>query len=435
MDVLAHGVGSRSDLPLPLDLTLYSAGMAVLISFTALVLLWRRAKFTDGSTDGTALPTGWQTVADAALTRRVAQAAALALSVLVTAVALLGPPEITRNLSPYALYVTFWVGLIPLSLLFGPVWRVLNPLRLLHRALRAVSGPAPRPDMVDRLGYWPAAVALTVFVWLELVYPDRSSPRTVGVFLVVYAAAQLVASLWFGERWFSRGDGFEVYSALIGRLSPLGRREDGRLALRNPLRNAATLREERGLVAVAIVLIGSTAFDGLSRTPFWTSGPGAANDSASGTAGLAVMIALAALLYLAGTALTGRLANQPPWAQPSRYAHSMVPIAVGYAIAHYFSLLLLDGQLTWILASNPFGEDGVDLFGTYGNPVDYTAITPSTIAYVQTAAIVLGHILGVVLAHDAALRSNPKAGALEQLPLVAAMITFTVGGLALLFSA
>ena len=117
-----------------------------------------------------------------------------------------------------------------------------------------------------------------------------------------------------------------------------------------------------------------------------------------------------------------------------------IPIALGYAIAHYFSLLLLDGQFTWILASNPFGSDGVDVFGTYGNSVDDTTIAPSTIApstiaYVQTAAIVLGHVLGVVLAHDAALRRNPEARAIRQLPLVAAMIAFTVGGLALMFSA
>jgi hypothetical protein len=435
VEVLAHGVGSRSDLPLPLDLTLYSAGMAVLISFAALVLLWRRARFTDGHADGLVVPFSVQAVADSPVTRRLAQAVALALAALVTAVALVGPPETNENVAPYALYVTFWVGLIPLSLLLGPVWRVVNPLRLLHRALATLTGPAPRPDIVDRVGYWPGAVALTAFVWLELVYPERTSPRTVGMFLVLYAVAQLAASLWFGERWFSRGDGFGVFSALIGRLSPLGRRDDGRLALRNPLRNAATLPQERGLAAVAIVLIGSTGFDGLSRTEFWVSGPGAANDSASGTVGLAAMIGLAALLYLAGTAMSGLMAGQAARHQPSRYAHTMIPIAIGYSIAHYFSLLLLDGQLTWILASNPFAGDGVDLFGTYGRAVDYTLITPATIAYVQTGAIVAGHILGVVLAHDAALRAKAKASATEQLPLVAAMIAFTVGGLALLFSA
>lgn len=247
--------------------------------------------------------------------------------------------------------------------------------------------------------------------------------------------AQLIASLWFGERWFSRGDAFEVYSTLLGRLSPLGRRDDGRLALRNPLRNVATLPQERGLAAVAVVLIGSTAFDGLSRTTCWTQGPGRADDNLSGTLGLLAMVGIAALLYVGATAANGALSRQSPRLQPRLYAHSMIPIALGYSIAHYFSLLLLDGQATWILASNPFGRDGVDIFGTYGNAINCTLLSPDTIAYVPTAAIVLGHILGVVLAHDAAVRVTARAKASEQLPSVAAMIGFTVGGLALLFSA
>jgi hypothetical protein len=434
VDVLAHGVGSRSDLPIPLALALYGGALAVAISFAALVLLWRTPKLTDGQPDGRALPPALQAVLDSPALRRGLQAVALALALLVTTVALAGPPSTNDNIAPYALYVTLWVGLIPVSILLGPVWRVVNPLRLLHRLIASVSGPPPAPHVVDRLGYWPAAVALLAFVWLELVYSARTDPRTVGIFVVLYAIGQLIASLWFGERWFSRGDGFEVYSTLLSRLSPLGRRTDGRLALRNPLRNAATLPEERGLAAVAVVLVGSTGFDGLSRTTFWTQGPGAANDNLSGTVGLLAMIGIAALLYAVATAANGRLAGQDPRRQPRLYAHSMIPIAVGYAVAHYFSLLLLDGQATWILASNPLGVDGVDIFGTYGNAINYTLLSTSTIAYVQTGAIIVGHILGVVLAHDAALRVERKARPAQQLPLVVAMIGFTVGGLALLFS-
>ena len=101
--------------------------------------------------------------------------------------------------------------------------------------------------------------------------------------------------------------------------------------------------------------------------------------------------------------------------------------------SHYFSLLLLDGQTTWILASNPFGLAGVDLFGTYGDVVDLTAVSPDTIAYVQVGAVVTGQVLGVVLAHERALRSAPRARASDQLPLVVVMVLLTVGGLGLLF--
>ena len=433
MIVLTHGVGTRTDLPIPLALTLYGAAMAVAISFAALLLLWRTPRLNTPNR-GRPLPMGLQRVADAPALRRVAQGVMLTLATVVTAVALAGPPNTTDNLAPYAVYITLWVGLVPASLLLGPVWRVVNPLRLLHRGMVALAGPAPAGDRLDRWGYWPAAVALAAFVWLELVYPERSDPRVVGMFLVLYSAVQLIAAMWLGERWFARGDAFEVYSTLLGRLAPIGRRADGRLALRNPLRNAATLEDERGLAAVVIVLVGSTSFDGLSRTEFWTQGPGADNGTVSGTLGLLAMIAIVAVLYLGGTVLGGILSKDNPREQPVRYAHSMLPIAVAYAVAHYFSLLLIDGQATWILASNPFGQEGVDLFGTYGNAIDYTRLSPDTISYIQVGAVVVGHVAAVFLAHDRALRANARSR-FDQLPLVLVMIGFTVGALALLFGA
>lgn len=103
-------------------------------------------------------------------------------------------------------------------------------------------------------------------------------------------------------------------------------------------------------------------------------------------------------------------------------------------MAHYFSLLVFEGQLTWILASNPFGLDGVDLFGTYRNEIDLAVVSPAMISAVQVLAIVLGHVLGVVLAHDRAARlaGSARAARASQGPLLAVMVVFTVTGLGLL---
>ncbi|SEP06934.1 hypothetical protein [Trujillonella endophytica] len=431
-DLLAHGVGSRTDLPLPLGLALYGAGAAILVGFVVLLLFWRTPKLGDGRS-GRPLPERLQRAADSAAVRRGLQAVALAIAVLVVVAALAGPEETSRNLAPWALYVTFWVGLVPASLLLGPVWRVLNPLRLVARLLRPLAGAPRGAGRLPALGLWPAAVALLAFVWLELVPAGRTDPDVVAGWLIGYAAVQVGAALWFGEEWFAAGDGFEVYSTLLGRLSALGRRDDGRLVLRSPLANALTTPALPGLAAVVLVLLGSTAFDGLTRTAWWQSGPGAADDVGSGTFGLAASIALVGLLYLAGTRLSGRLGGLPLGSQPRRFAATVVPIALGYTVAHYFSLLALDGQTTWILASNPFGLAGVDLFGTYGNAVDLRAVPPDLIAYVQVGAVVTGHVVGVLLAHERALRLAPRAPASDQLPLVVVMVLFTVGGLGLLF--
>ncbi|WP_104524710.1 hypothetical protein [Blastococcus atacamensis] len=432
MNLLAHGVGSRTDLPIPLGLALYGAGAAILISFAALLLLWRSPKL-GGPGSGRPLPPAVQRFVESAATRRALQGMALVLLGVVVAAAVAGPPETRRNLAPWALYITFWVGLVPASLLLGPVWRAVNPLRLLHAGLSRLVRSAPGGGRLPALGLWPAAASLLVFLWFELVYPGRAEPATVAAFLMAYGVVHTGLALWFGPGWFAQGDGFEVYSTLIARLSPWGRRDDGRIVVRNPLANATATPETPGLAAVVVVILGSTAFDGLTRTVWWQTGPGAANDSFSGTAGLVLSIALVGGLYLLGTRLSGRLARQPLGVQPRRYAATVVPIALGYTVAHYFSLLLLDGQTTWILASNPFGIPGVDLFGTYGNVVDLTAVSPDTIAYVQVGGVIAGHVAGVTLAHERALLSERHARASDQLPLVIVMVLFTVGGLGLLF--
>jgi hypothetical protein len=427
--VLAHGVGSRTDLPVPTWLAITGGTCAVVVSFAALGLLWPKPRLRADA--GRPVPVAVQAAVDHPATTWGLRTAVLAVTVLLVVVSLFGPTVPEDNLGVYGFYITFWVGLVPASLLLGPVWRRVNPLRTLHTLLAPIAGPPPADDRLDRIGLWPAAGALLLYAWLELAYPGRAQPSTVGLFLVCYGVAQLLAGLWWGPGWFAHGDGFEVYSTLLGRLAPIGRRTDGRLVLRNPLDGAEGTPQVPGLTAVVIVLIGSTGFDGITRTQWWQTGPGAAGDSAVlwATLGLLDTVGLVAALYVAATALSGRISGTTGSA--TTYAHSLIPIAAGYAIAHYFSLLLLDGQRTWRLASDPF-QTGLDLFGTAGNLIDYTAVSPRTISLVQVGAIVLGHVLGVVLAHDRAVRVSPDRALRAQYPLLVVMVLFTVGGLGLL---
>lgn len=106
-----------------------------------------------------------------------------------------------------------------------------------------------------------------------------------------------------------------------------------------------------------------------------------------------------------------------------------------YTIAHYFSLFVFEGQGFLALLSDPFGE-GWDLFGTAGDRIDYTVVTPDQIAYVQVAAIVLGHVAGVVAAHDRAVdRWSHRVAVRSQYPLLGVMVVYTVAGLLLLLNA
>lgn len=428
--MLAHAVSVRSDLPAPLGVVLVAAALALVVSFIALGALWRTSRLR-GNQAGRALPRSLEQAIDNQLLRGVVRALVLAVAAFVVGVALVGPSESAFSLSPYAFYVTFWVGIVPVSLLLGPVWRVVNPLRTLYAGLARITGPAPGRDGLPRLGLWPATGFLLGYAWLELVYPDRAVPRTLGVLLVVYVVVQLVAALWYGPEWFAAGDCFEAYSTLLARLSPLGRRADGRLSLRNPLDGADGTPAVSGLAAFVTALIGTTAFDGVSRATWFQSRFAVAGPSTLTLLAL-LTVAVVVALYTAATAISGRITRTT--GAPNRYAHSLIPIAAGYAIAHYFSLLVFEGQLTWILASNPFAQDGVDYFGTYANVVNLTAVSASVIAAVQIGAIVIGHVVGVVLAHDRAVRlcADAPSARRSQYPLLAVMVAFTTGGLSLL---
>jgi hypothetical protein len=155
-----------------------------------------------------------------------------------------------------------------------------------------------------------------------------------------------------------------------------------------------------------------------------------------GTLGLAGAIGFVAITYSVAARLAARPADDADADEmPGLFAHSVVPIAVGYTVAHYFSLLVLDGQKSLILASDPFAS-GADYLGTSLWDINYVLVGTSTIALVQVAAIVVGHVLGVVAAHDRAVRLfRGRVATRSQYPLLAVMVVYTVGGVALLLGA
>jgi hypothetical protein len=400
-------------------------GAAIAASFLALTAGWRRARLSPD--DGRPLPGRLARLLDARTPTRVARVVAFLAAALVVVVALTGPPTDQRNFAPWALFVTFWVGLVPVSVLCGPVWRRVNPLRSLHALLDRRSGHRPYPA---RLGYWPAAGWLTAFVWFELVAPDRSDPRLVGVLILGYAAVNLLGAAVYGPSWFGRADGFEVYSTLLARICPIGRRGDGVLVLRTPLTGLMRGEPEPGLVAVACVLIGSTGFDGMTRTTYWRDNVDPSSLTA-GTLGLAAAVAIVTGLYLGAMRVTAAVTGDRA---AVRFAATLLPIALGYTIAHYFSFFLLEGQMTVILASDPYGT-GLNLLGSTGRRVDYAAVPVWLTALVQVNAIVLGHDAATVAAHDLALRTHPPGRAVRgQAPLAVAMVALTCAGLLALLS-
>ena len=432
--ILAHGLGGRTDLPLPTWMVMYGGAAILVISFAALRFLWPRPRWEDRQ-PGRAVGDVHGSVPRAAAA--VARAIGLGAFLVVLAAAAVGENDAGANLAPTAVYIIFWVGMAFVSFLVGDVWRALNPFDTLARVGQSVRSRDPENRQAPDLGYWPAAVGLLGFVWLELVYPDRAEPRVLAVAIAGYSLLVVTAALLWGREWLRKGEAFTALFGILARAAPLGRDEDGKLRLRPPFAGLAGLERERGLDAVVLVILGSTSFDGLTRTELWIDLSNRTSGIANtllGTVGLLWAVAVVCVVYVGAMRVTARLthADDDPAELSLAFAHSLVPIAFAYSVAHYFSLLVLEGQGVIALLSDPFGF-GWDLFGTSGRPIDFNLLSPIVIAWVQAASIVAGHVAAVVVAHDRSLALfPPREAVVVQFPLLAAMVVFTVGGLFLL---
>lgn len=431
----AHGLGGRLDLPVPIWLFVYGAATVVVVSFVALGVLWKRPKL-EGTARGRSLPEPLQRILTSGSVEAVVRAASVFLFLVVLAAGAVGRDHANSNIAPWIVFVLFWVGLAFVHALLGNWWATLSPWDGLARFL----GIGERPRRAYPLGWgmWPAALGLLGFLMLELVVPEdlRSSPRVVAWAMGVYSVISLGGMALFGrETWNRRGEAFAVYFGLLSRIAPLARREDGRVVLRPPLAGLPSLRPQPGLVAIAMIAIGSTTFDGFTGTQLWvrwTEGLGPVAGVLAHTTGLLATIILAACVYALSMLAASAVAGSPWHPLSVRFVHSLIPIAFAYVAAHYFSLLLLEGQTTIALASDPLGL-GWDLFGTATFTVNFTLLSAAAIWYFQVAVIMLGHVAGVTLAHDRALGAFPQRVAIRtQYALLGVMVLFTMSGLGIL---
>lgn len=441
---LAHGLTTRADLPIPAWLFGWAAAGVLVVSFVSLAAFWKTPKL-EGY--------GWRPLPPAlsrVLTSRVTEVLCGAFGVFLLGIAIwagfTGAQNAADNIVPTFVYVIFWVGLVPVSVLFGNVYRAFNPWRAIGRAASWAGGRL-LGDRVgagsaypEKLGRWPAAAGLFAFAWLELNAPNGAEPRTLAAATLVYTSVTFLGMGIFGvDAWMDRADAFSTYFGLFSRISVLERREH-EVGLRKPLGGLTALEPVAGTVAVLAVMIGTVTFDGGQETSVWAEvgprisgfftdvgmGPTLADELAGGI-GLVAAIALIGGFYLLGVAgartvggnfTVGELALE--------FIHSLVLIALVYVGAHYLTFLLFQGQAMGYLISDPTGK-GWDLFGTAHWAVNYGLIGATVTWYIQVAFVVLGHMCGLTLAHDRALvlYEDPREATRSQYWMLAVMIGFT----------
>jgi hypothetical protein len=430
----AHGIGGRQDLPVPLSVFIAAASVVLVVSFVALALLWPTPRFQEP-------------VAPAELEGRWRRPFNLILGIigllgffLVVVGGLAGIDNSSKNPASVLVFVGWWLVIPFLAALLIDTYPAINPWGRVLGRLGVAEGEGGR-------GYEPAVLVLLGFTWLELVSP-RQGPRVLALAALAYLFYLVVVGYRYGRKAVTESfDGFAVYTRLFGSMGPFAIDDEGRWHRRPWLRGLVSVPERSGLDMVAVVLIGTVTYDGAKSSTFWSDSivaplvsilPGwspAVLSAVIGTVGLFGIVGLVGIAYrlacmgaarLGGGSMTGAEVSL-------RFAHTLIPIGFAYAFAHYFTLILFEGQLLFSTMSDPLGR-GWDLFGTVERPVSYFLLGSGTwVWYVQVAVIVFGHVAGVVLAHDRALTdfAGPKA-IRSQYAMLGLMIALTGLGLTLL---
>ena len=413
----AHTLTERYQAPLPLIAYVAGAALAVAMSFVFVMLRGATPPATAEKLRLRSVPT-WM--------RNFISTIGLVAWLWIVAQALVNGQG-SGDVASLFLWVYGWVGVALVCALIGPVWAWLDPFTTIHRLLGAigtrigVSGGDPA-EYPERWGQWPAVIGFAIVIWIELVARIEGG-RTLGLLLVAYTLISVAGMSYFGrETWRRNGEIFSVWFGILGRLAPFavdGEPEDGRV-VRRPF--AGGLLAERWTVAELVMVAlgtGSIIFDGLSQTQIYFDifagvdvlGLPAVRDTL-------ILVGFLALLTAVVLAVSRRL-------NIDALGAGLLPVAVGYLVAHYFTFLLVDGQRIVNAINDPL------LRGDNLLPVDLAFYEPSLplsasiIWSIQLAAVVGGHIIGAWAGHAALTEDEPNAPMRRQVPLATLMVVLT----------
>jgi hypothetical protein len=482
-EALAHGFGVRYDIPVPFWLYAYGAAAAVVLTF---VLLVDARSVPHHYPRFDLLQVGWfPTVFASRPFLFVLRLLSVALFFLVIFSGLLGDQSATDNLAPTFVWVIWWVGLAFFAALVGNLWEIINPWKVIFewaeglvRQLGAEKGLGLRQPYPAGWGVWPALALYVSFAWVEIIFLGSAIPSNIAVLALLYSAITWGGMLVFGKDvWLRGGEAFSVFFGILARFAPTevsitdpatcndcdascrtsdaecvncygcfarAAPEDRQFNLRPwavGLSRPEHITADR--LAFVVFMLASVTYDGLVATPLWVQ----LQTLAAGlimqvrgvwgigglyfvyTLGLIVLPLLFLAAYLGLTKLAQVFSGgaTSAWRFAAAYAYTLVPIALAYQAAHYYTLLVIQGQAVVALISDPFGR-GWDLFGTADYEVNVGVLSADFVWYSQVALIVVGHVIAVYLAHGISLRllQDKKRAVRSQYPMLVLMVLYTV---------
>lgn len=429
--VEAHAFGAQFVLPLPISFYALGASAALIASF-AILSLWSKP---EGLSKSLVKETNLPFPLKLEILLKLFGLLIFALTLLI---AFFGSPAAPENLSLFV----FWIGLLLIfpyiSVLVSGIWEKLDPFRFLSE-LALGKNYQPLLEFPPWLRYLPAILVYFAILYLELLsYGAGGIPYNIGLTLLLYLIVSVIGSGVFGvENWFCYGDFFSVFFRLCGLMAPLHLGEEKISVMAPGERLVSGRTRSFALLFFIFFILAATAYDGFRETAPWfviTTG----NDflvSWYSTISLSALLIAPCLFFLAYAVALYLMAKISRYEGGSkalmlRYAYSLVPIALAYNFAHYFTLILNEGQNLIPMLSDPLSR-GWDLFGTATYTFRPDLISATTTWYIEVVAIVIGHIFATYIAHRIALEEfqTRKMIILAQLPMLILMVGYTSLGL------
>jgi len=442
----AHAFGQSFTLPIPVWIFLYGGAAAVALSFLVIGVFVGKESVFGRVGEKEISKISFIRAVTSPLARSTLRFLAAFLFLLTIGAGIFGSADASVNIAPTMFWIIFLLGFTYLSALVGDLWPMVNPWQTILTWWEDLTGSKlnglwPYPQ---RWGYFPALILYYVILWYEMLSGGSAAqPQNLARLLLDYSIITFAGATLFGVKdWFKYGEFFSVFFGLVSKISIFVRRGN-KIYLRPPF--VGLLQEKLSsfsLLVFILLMLSSTAFDGFRGTSAWFKldlnlfplydSFGASGYQIFQSAALALSPFLFLAVYLILVAAMKMLTKSKSRVTDLalQFGYSLVPIAVVYNVAHYFPLLLVQGQAILPQISDPFGL-GWNLFGTAKVVPNVGIIRADTTWYLQVFFIVLGHIAAVYLAHVLALRVFPRQrqAVLSQLPILVLMVIYTLTGL------
>lgn len=358
----------------------------------------------------------------------------------------LGPRDPMHNLMTLVFWTGVWVALPLASMVFGNLWRGINPWTAPVQIARTLLGRTGAIGLA-RFHHWPAVIGFAGFAWFQIISISPDDPAVLARLAAVYWLVIFALAVAEGDEWLQQGEFLTVFFGYIAKIAPFWMdHTENRARLYIGAPGAQILQMpplSPSAIAFVTLALAALTFDGLSAT-FWWLGFIGQNPLEFGgrsavlwanTAGLVSVWAATAGLIFGALWLSRRIAMRGLAAGPALL--SFLAIAAGYHAAHNLVTLLTTGQYTLAALNDPlFRGDSLlgmpFLYVSFGFLTDGPSIT--LIYAAQFAAILGAHLLAVLLVLKLAAREG-AVRASAHLPMTALMVAYTVLGLWLISTA